>query len=125
MTKANLQGLAKASNHILEGQLNLYKGLVGEVSPTNLERNFSGFLVRNDAITFRVDIQKVKAHIALWNEQLLIAKFVDRTPTLQDMEMWLQALNQELRDNSLSFCMNMGKGFFFSKERTQMPLTMP
>lgn len=68
-----------------------------EVLPTNLERNFSGLLVRKDAISFKVDPVKVNAHIALRKEHLLIAKFVGTKPTLQDMERWLQTLNQKKR----------------------------
>ena len=31
------------------------------------------------------------------------------------MKRWLQALNQELRGSSVSFCKSVGKGFFFLK----------
>ena len=58
---------------------------------------------------------KVKARIALLKEQLLIAKFVGPKPSSQDLERWLQGLNQKLRGSVLSFCMNVGKGFFFLK----------
>ena len=93
MAEAVIEVLAQASNHVHDGQLNPFKEQVGEILPTNLERNFSGFLVRKDAITFKVDPMKVNARIALLKDQLLIAKFVGPKPTFQDMERWLQALN--------------------------------
>ena len=51
------------------------------------------FLVRKDAITFKVDPMKVRARIALLKDQLLIAKFVGPKPSFQDMDRWLQTLN--------------------------------
>lgn len=62
-----------------------------------------------------MDPQKLNAHIALLKEQLLIAKFLGPKPPLQDMERWLQSLNHEVGGSHLSFCMNVGKGFFFLK----------
>ena len=73
------------------------------------------FLVRKDAITFKVDPIKMSARIGLLKEQLLIAKFVGPKPSLQDMDRWLQALNQRLGDSVLTFCMNVGNGYFFLK----------
>ena len=115
MAEAVIEELAQASDHGHEGHFNPFREQVGEVLPTNLERNFSGFLVRKDAITFKVDPVKVNARIALLKEQLLIAKFVDPKPTFQDMDQWLQGLNQRIGDNILTFCMNVGKGYFFLK----------
>ena len=80
-----------------------------------MERSFGGFLVRKDTITFKVDSMKVKAHIELLKELLLIAKFVGPKASSQDLERWLQGLNQKLGGSELSFCMNVGKGFFFLK----------
>ena len=106
---------AGASNKISRDLLNLFKEQVGAILPTNLDRNFSEFLVRKDSVSFKVDPEKLNAHIALLKAQLLIAKFLGPKPALQDMERWLQALNQELRGSLLSFCMNVGKGFLFLK----------
>jgi hypothetical protein len=78
-----------------------------------MERNFSGFLVRKDAITFKVDSEKLNARIALLKEELLIAKILGPKPAPQDLVRWLSALNQELGGNEVSFCMNVGKGFMF------------
>ena len=116
MADAVIEELAQASNPEHEGHFNPFREQVGEILPTNLERNFSGFLVRKDAITFKVDPLKVNARIARLKEQLLIGKFVGPKPTLQDMEQWLQALNQSLGENELTFCMNVGKGYFFSQK---------
>ena len=115
MVEAVIEVLAQASDHDHEGHFNPFREQVGEVLPTNLERNFSGFLVRKDAITFKVDPMKVSARIALLKDQLLIVKFVGPKPTLQDMDRWLQALNQRIGDNILTFCMNVGKGYLFLK----------
>ena len=103
MAVAVIEALAQASQQIWEGQLNPFKEQVGEILPTNLERNFSGFLVRKDAITFKVDPLKVKARIALLKEQLLIAKFVGPKPPFQDLARWLQDLNHKLRGVSWTF----------------------
>ena len=115
MAEAVMEVLAQASDHVHEGHLNPFREQVGEILPTNLERNFSGFLVRKDAISFKVDPVKVSARIDLLKNQLLIAKFVGPKPTFQDMEKWLQALNQQIGESVLSFCMNVGKGYFFLK----------
>jgi hypothetical protein len=58
---------------ILGDQLDPFKEQSGKILPGNLEKNFNGFLVRKDAITFKVDTQKLNACIALLKEQLLIA----------------------------------------------------
>jgi hypothetical protein len=115
MTEAVIEVLDEASNQIPKGQLNPFKEQVGEILPANLERNFNGFLVRKDAVTFKVDPQKLNARIAILKEQLLIGKFLGPKPSSQDFGKWLQALNQEIGDSALSFCMNVGKGFFFLK----------
>ena len=103
MSEAVIEVLAEASNQTSRDLLNPFKEQLGKVLPTNLERNFSGYLVRIDVVSFKVDSQKLNARIALLKEQLLIAKFLGPKPTLQDIERWLQALNQELRGSSLSF----------------------
>ena len=115
MAEAVIEVLAQASNHDNEDHFNPFREQVGEILPTNLERNFSGFLVRKDPITYKVDPIKVCARIARLKEELLIAKFVGPKPTLQDMDEWLKALNQSLGDHVLTFCMNVGKGYFFLK----------
>jgi hypothetical protein len=71
------------------------------------------FLVRKDAITFKVDPEKLNARIALLKEELLITKFLGPKPAPQDLVRWLSTLNQELGGNKVSFCMNVGKGFIF------------
>jgi hypothetical protein len=74
-----------------------------------MERNFSGFLIRKDAITFKVDTGMLNARIALLKEQLLIAKFLGPKPPPQDLVKWITTLNQELRGSEVAFCMNVGK----------------
>ena len=93
MAEAVIEELAQASEHTHEGHFNPFREQYGEILPTNLERNFSGFLVRKDAITFKVDPLKVKERIAFLKDQLLIAKFVGPKPTFQDMDQWLEGLN--------------------------------
>ena len=113
MSKAKIEVIAEASQQIMEGELNPFKEQARETLPTNLERNFSGFLVRKDPVKFKVDPQKLKARIALLKEELLIAKFLGPKPPPQDLERCLQSLNHEVGESHLSFCMNVGKGFFF------------
>ena len=80
-----------------------------------MERSFSGFLVRKDAIKFKVNSQKLLARIAMLKDQLLIGKFVGPKPLPQEMRMWIQALNQELGESGLAFYRNVGKGYFLLK----------
>jgi hypothetical protein len=88
MSEAIIEVLAEASKQISRNQLNPFKEQASEILPGNLERNFSGFLVRKDAITFKVDSQKLNARIALLKEQLLIAKFLGPKPAPLDLETW-------------------------------------
>ena len=115
MTEAVIEVLAEASQQISGDHLNPFKEQAGEVLPGNMERNFSGFLVRKDAITFKVDTGMLNARIALLKEQLLIAKFLGPKPPPQDLVKWITTLNQELRGSEVTFCMNVGKGFIFLK----------
>lgn len=75
--------------------------------------------MRKDAVRFKVNTEKLLAHIACLKEQILIAKFVGSKPSAQILKLWLQALNQELRGSSLAFCRNVGKGFFFLMNEDQ------
>ena len=61
MSEAVIEVLAEASNQIPGDQLNPFKEQAGEILPGNMERNFSGFLVRKDAITFKVDTGMLNA----------------------------------------------------------------
>ena len=71
MPKAMIKELATANNQISKGELNPFNEQIVEVLPPNVERNFSGSLIRIEAITFKVDTHKLNAHIALSKEQLL------------------------------------------------------
>ena len=113
MANAVIEVMAEASQQNSRDELNPFKAQTGEILPSNLERNLSAFLVRKDAIVFKVNSQKLKERIAILRDQLLIAKFVGPKPAHRDMGMWLQALNQELRGSLLTICRNLGKGYFF------------
>ena len=119
MAEAVIEALVEASQQISERDLNPFKEQIGEILPSNLERNFSGFLIRKDAISFKVDSGKLRARIASLKEKLLIGKFVGPKPTPQIMRLWLQSLNQDLKGSTLSFCMNVGKGYFFLEGNDQ------
>lgn len=93
MVDAVIEVLAETSKPTSKGDLNPFKQQIGEVLPSNLERNFSGFLIRKDVIPFKVNTQKLNARIALLKDWLLIAKFIGTKPHIQDMNAWLQALN--------------------------------
>ena len=92
--------------------LNPFKRHIGEILPTNLERSFSGFLVRKEAIKFTVNTNKLLARIDVLKDQLLIGKFVGPKPSPHAMKLWIQALNHEIGENALWLCRNVGKGFF-------------
>lgn len=111
MADALIEVLAEASQQI-RGDLNPFKGQCGEILPSNLERNFRGFLVRKEAIKFKVNTEKLLAHIEVLKDQLFIEKFVRPKPPPQAMRMWIQTLNQELRGSTLTFCRNVGEGYF-------------
>ena len=115
MEDAVVEGMAEASQQSRGGDFNPFKGQNGEILPSNLERSFSGFLVRKDAIKFKVNYEKLLARIAMLKDQLLIGKFVGPKPLPQEMRMWIQALNQELGESGLAFYRNVGKGYFLLK----------
>ena len=115
MEEAVIEGLAEANHQILGGDLNPFKGHNGEILPSNLERSFSGFLVKTDAVQFKVNTEKLLARIEVLKDQLLIGKFVGPKPPPQAMKLWIQALNLEMRGGELSVCRNVGKGYFLLK----------
>lgn len=86
MAEAVIEVMAEASQTTM-GDLNPFKEQYGEILPPNLERNFSGFLMRKDAIVFKVNKEKLAARIALLKDQLLLAKFVGPKPTSQEMDL--------------------------------------
>lgn len=81
-----------------------------------LRGHFCGYLVRINAITFKVDTPKLLAHISLLKDQILITNFVGPRPHPQDMKRWLQTLNHELRGNLLTSCRIVEKWFFLLGE---------
>ena len=104
-----IEGLAAASQQIPEGNYNPFKELTGEILPSYLERNFSGFLVRKESIKFKVNTDRLLARIKVLKDQLLIGKFVGPKPNPQAMKLWIQALNHEIGDNAFDVCRNVGK----------------
>ena len=112
MDEAVIEGLAEASQRNVGGDLNPFKGHSGEILQSNLERSFSGFLVKTKAIQFKVNTEKLLARIKVLKDQLLIGKFVGPKPPQQAIRLWIQALNQEMRGNTLALCRNVGKGYF-------------
>lgn len=95
-----------------DGNLNPFKGQNGEILPSNMERSFSWFLVQKDAIKYKVNTKKLLARIELLKDQILIAKFVGPKPPPHKMRLWIQYFNLELREEGLTFCRNVGKGYF-------------
>ena len=123
MPEAVIDVLAEANQRLKGEEPNPFKGYQGEVLPSNLDRNFSGFLVHKDALKFKVDTEKVLTRIAEFKDQLLICKFVGPKPPPHIMRLWIQALNQELRGNTLSFCWNVGKSYFILRGDNEDALT--
>lgn len=101
--------MAEASDHIGSEGFNPFKRNIGEVLPSNVERNSNGFLVRKDAISFRVNSEKLVARIVVLQDQLSIAKFVGPKPPIQAMKLWLRSLDQELRGDILTLNRSLGK----------------
>ena len=87
-----IEEMVEASKHTTGDELNPFKEQMGEILPSNLEIIFSGILVRKDAISFKVNSQKLLERIAILNDQLLIAKFVGPKPSFQPLRDWLQTL---------------------------------
>ena len=112
---AMIEGLAEANQQMRGGDFNPFRGQYGGILPSNLERSFTSFLVRKDAIKFKVNSKKLLARIAMLKDQLLIGKFVGPKPPPQEMRLWIQTLNQEVRESGLTFCRNVGKGYFLLK----------
>ena len=97
MTNVVIEILAKASQYTSEGDPNPFCAHIGEALSKDVERKFSGFLVRTCAIYFKVNYQKIISRIALLKDRLLIAMFVGLKPFPQDMESWLKVRIHELR----------------------------
>lgn len=87
MEDAVIEELVEASQQISRGDLNPFKEHIGEIHPVNLERSFSGFLVRKEAITFKVNTEMLMARIEVLKDQLLIGKFVGSKPLPQAMRV--------------------------------------
>ena len=64
MPDAVIEVLVEANQRLKGEEPNLFKGYQGEVLPSNLDRSFSGFLVRKNALKFKVDTAKMLAKIA-------------------------------------------------------------
>lgn len=54
-----IEVLAEVNTRTSKDDLNPFKAQAGEILPSNLERNFSVFLVRKDAISFKVNSEKI------------------------------------------------------------------
>lgn len=76
MADVVIEVMAEANKQIVGDDLNPFEKQIDEVLPSNLERNYSGFLVKKDLIMSKVNLEKLLALIALLRDQLLIAKFV-------------------------------------------------
>ena len=63
MIDAVIEVLAKVNSKGAGGKFNPFKEQSGEILPSNLERNFCGFLVRKDAISFEVDLKRLNKRI--------------------------------------------------------------
>lgn len=109
MTEVVIGYVAETSHDAEKGSFNPFRAQKGEILPSNVERNFNGFFVRKEAITFKVDTKKLLSRIVELKEQLVIAKFVGPKPNPKVLDIWIQKLNQKLKSSNLSFCKNVGK----------------
>lgn len=79
MSKVVIEVIAKAK-HTSEEDINMLEGHTCGILSSNVERNFSGFLVKKDIVTYKIGSQTLLALIALLKDQLLLAKFVGPKP---------------------------------------------
>lgn len=96
MPDAEIAVIAEVSTQRSTTNLNPFNEQSEEILPSNVERNYCGFLMRKDAIPYKVNSQKLNERIAVLKDQLLIAKFVGPKPPMNDLKLWIQALNKEL-----------------------------
>lgn len=68
MADAVIEVMAEANQHNMREDLNPFKVEAGEILPLNLERNYSGFLMKKDAIKFKVNTDKLLARILCLKE---------------------------------------------------------
>lgn len=80
MVDTVIEVMEEASQRTFKDGLTTFRAQSGEVLPSKIERNISGFLVRKDDVSFKVESQKLFACIALLQDQLVIAKFVGPKP---------------------------------------------
>lgn len=80
MVEAVIEIMAEASQYTSKDGSNPFCAQIGEILPSNFERNVSGFLIRKYAMLFEVDSQKLLARITMLQNQLVIAKFVGPKP---------------------------------------------
>ena len=80
MADAVIEVIAKASQTGFEDDLNPIWAQSGEKLPLDVERNFSGFLVKKEVVTFKIDSQKLLKHIVNLKDQLVITKLVGPKP---------------------------------------------
>lgn len=80
MMDVKIENMAQGSKLEAEGKLNSFREQPSEILPKDVERNHSGFLVRKNAISFKVDDLKLGNHITFLKDQILIAKFMGPKP---------------------------------------------
>ena len=65
MADAVIEVMVEASQQIQGEDRNPFKGQCSEIRPINLERNFSGFMMRKGAIKFNDTMELLVVRIAL------------------------------------------------------------
>ena len=75
-----IEVIDEASQTGSEDELNPFWAQSGGKHPLVVEMIFSGFLVREEVVTFKVDSQKLLEQIAFWKGQLVITKLVGPKP---------------------------------------------
>lgn len=80
MADAVIEVMTEANQRTSKDVLNLFRAQSGEILPSNLEKSISGFLVKKDAVMFKVDPQNLLAHTTMMENQLVIEKIVGSKP---------------------------------------------
>lgn len=97
MIMAVMENMAQIYKETTKDAFNSFKEQPGEIFPMNIKMNYIGFLVKKNAILFKVYSEKLVACIMLMKEQMFIAKFMGMKPTPHYMENWPQTLNKNLK----------------------------
>jgi hypothetical protein len=95
------------------GNINPYKREEGETIPQGYGRNFHGLLIRYLTQGPQVNLESVSAEADFLKDHTIIASFVGKKIPQHNLADWIQSINRRVGQNSVSFKVDMGRGFLF------------